>query len=186
MHIRPATPADLIHLTEIDGTVESLEYLHLERSGEGLSSSWALQPRPLRSKLIQPNPMDDERRFALKQIITGADEGVALVAEHEEMPVGLVVAQPDPSHGTLKLMDLRVDYDLRREGIATVLVYQVLQHAKDQEFRAVVAETRTSNFPMNSLLQKLMFEISGVDTHRHSNHDMVKESATLFWYATIT
>ena len=28
-------------------------------------------------------------------------------------------------------------------------------------------------------------EMTGVDTHRHSNHDMVKESATIFWYAAL-
>jgi hypothetical protein len=35
------------------------------------------------------------------------------------------------------------------------------------------------------MLHKLAFEIAGVDTHRHSNHDMVKEAATIFWYAAM-
>ena len=37
MEIRPLLPADLSDLAEIDGTVESSEYLHLERTAEGLS-----------------------------------------------------------------------------------------------------------------------------------------------------
>jgi ribosomal protein S18 acetylase RimI-like enzyme len=66
-----------------------------------------------------------------------------------------------------------------------VLVFQVIQAAKDAELRAVFAETRTSNVPAGKLLQKLSFEVAGIDTHRHSNHDMVKEVATVFWYAPV-
>jgi ribosomal protein S18 acetylase RimI-like enzyme len=185
MHIRPATAADLERLADIDGTVESSEYLHLDRSGEGLSVSWRLDLRPLRQKLIERNPIDDECRFVLKQIVSGAEEGLALVAEHEQTPVALAVAQVRPELRTVHLTDLRVDYDYRRQGIATVLVYQIIQYAREHELRAVSAETRTNNLPANRLLQKLAFEIAGIDTHRHSNHDMVKESATLFWYAAL-
>ena len=185
MHIRPATAADLSHLTELDGTIESLEYLHLERTGEGLAAGWKLEPRPLRSKSIESNPMTDDQQFLLKQIVSGADEGLVLVAEHEELPVAVVVAQTQHEHQTMKVLDLRVDYDMRRQGIGSVLMFQVMQHAKDQELRAVAVETRTGNTPINRLLQKLAFEIGGVDTHRHTNHDMVKESATLFWYAAM-
>src|SRR5438046_75487 len=98
MHIRPATPADLERLPDIDGTIESTDYLHLERLGEGLSVGWKLEQRPLRSKLIEANPLNDEQQFLLKQVA---------------------------------------------------------------------------------------IEMTGGDTHRHSNHDMVKESATIFWYAPL-
>lgn len=185
MHIRPATIADLERLADIDGTIESSQYLHLERSGEGFSTSWKLDLRPLRSKLIERNALDNERWFIIRQILSGADEGLVLVAEHEEAPVALAVAQPRPQYGTMHLIDLRVDYDFRRQGVATVLVYQIIQHAREKALRAVSAETRTCNLPANQLLQKLSFEIAGIDTHRYSNHDMVKESATIFWYAAL-
>ena len=110
---------------------------------------------------------------------------MALVAEHDEAPVALALAQVRPAHQTMHLLDLRVDYDMRRQGVGTVLMFQIIQAARDAELRAVSAETRTSNVPASKLLQKLSFEIAGIDTHRHSNHDMVKESATLFWYAAM-
>ncbi|HEY7088914.1 MAG TPA: GNAT family N-acetyltransferase [Tepidisphaeraceae bacterium] len=185
MHIRPAAPADLEFVADIDGTIESSDYLHVERSGEGLSIGWKLESRPLRSKLIAPNPMTDEAMLLLKQIVTGADEGIALVAEHEGAPVALALAQPRPEFGSIHLHDLRVDYDHRRQGIATVLVYQVIQQARDTGLRAVSAESRSNNFPAAKLLQKLAFELAGLDTHHHTNHDLVKESATLFWYAAL-
>jgi ribosomal protein S18 acetylase RimI-like enzyme len=185
MQIRPATASDLSFLEDIDGTIESSEYLHLEQAGEGLATSWKLDPRPLREKLIQSNALGDDRTFLLRQFVTGADEGLALVAEHNEAPVALALAQVDPMRGIMNLLELRVDYDVRREGIGTVLVYQVIQSARERELRAVSTETRTNNNPMNRLLQKLSFQISGIDTRRHSNHDMVKEQATLFWYAAL-
>ncbi len=185
MQIRPATPADLDRLRDLDATVESTQLLFLERSGAGVTSAWRLEPRPLREKLIDPNALDDEQAFALRQIVTGTDEGVALVAEHEDQVVGLALAQTDPAHGTMRVLDVRIDYDVRRQGLGTVMAYQIVERARQQGLRAVVAETRANNFPANQFFQKLAFELSGFDASRHSNHDLVKETATLFWYAAL-
>jgi RimJ/RimL family protein N-acetyltransferase len=185
MEIRPVTAADFEALAEIDATVESSQYLHLDRGGEGLNRQWSIEQRPLRTKLIEPNPLSDEHRFLIRQIAGGIDEGIAVTVEHDGEPVALLLAQAEAYHGTLRLLDLRVDYDHRREGLATALVYQLIQAARDTELRAVAAETRANNFPANQLLAKLGFELAGLDTQRHSNHDLVKESVTLFWYAAL-
>ena len=185
MEIRPLRPQDLEALSEIDATVDSTEYLHLEQSGEGLSVAWKLEKRPLRQKQIQPNPIDEQNAFALKQIATGADEGFALLAEHEGAPVALLLARPDYPGNTLHLLDLRVDYDHRREGLATAMIYQAINHAREAQFRAVTADVRANNVPANQLLLKCAFDLSGIDTKRHSNHDVVKEAATLIWYAAL-
>src|SRR5688572_18586768 len=111
MQIRPAIAADLDRLADIDGTIESARYLHLERSGGGLAIGWKLEERPLRQKMIEPNALDDERRFLLRQVLTGADEGLALVAEHDDTVVAALVAQADVPTSRLRILDLRVDYD---------------------------------------------------------------------------
>jgi ribosomal protein S18 acetylase RimI-like enzyme len=185
VEIRPITPQDLGSLADIDATVESTEYLHLDQSGEGLNISWKIEKRPLRQKLIQSNPISQDNAFALKQITTGADEGFALMAEHDDTPVAALIARPDYSTGTLHLLDLRVDYDHRRQGLATVMLYQAINYARQAGMRAVAAEIRANNVGANQLLLKCAFELSGIDTKRHSNHDMVKESATLIWYAAL-
>jgi ribosomal protein S18 acetylase RimI-like enzyme len=185
MQIRPATPADLDALAEIDGTIESSGYLHLDAAGEGLAHSWRLEERPLREKLIEPNRLSDEAAFLAKQIVTGADDGVVLVAEYDEGIVAMAVAQRRVETGALHVHDLRIDYDLRRQGMGTALVYQVIGQAREGEMRAVSVETLTNNLPANQLLAKCGFELSGVDTRRRSNHDVVKEAATLFWYAPL-
>ena len=186
MNIRPAVPSDLEWIAEIDSVIESSDYLHLERTGEGLAAAWRLEPRPLREKQIAANPLSDDTAFTLKQIVTGTDEGVAIIAEHDEKAMALLLAQRRPEFGTIELIDLRVDFDVRRQGIATVLLFQLIQAAKDQDCRAVTCKTLTNNTPAARLLLKTGWELSGLDTRRFTNHDWVEERATLIWYCEVT
>ncbi len=186
MDIRPAVASDLLLIEEIDCVIESNEYLHIDRSGEGMSLSFRLEKRPLRETLILPNAFDDETGFALKQIASGMDEGVCRVAQHEDRIVAMMLAQSNPVLGTMKVLDIRVDYEFRRQGLATVLLYQLIEEAKQADLRAVSILTKTNNAPAAAMLEKLGFELSGLDTRRHSNHDLVKESATLIWYYAIS
>src|SRR5688572_18970135 len=115
MQIRPVTVDDLARLQEIDGTVESTRYLHLDYAAgeEGLTFAWRLEERPARQKLIESNRLDDDATFTLKSVVSGAEEGLALLIEHDEEPVAMLLARPEPAAGTLRLVDLRVDYDYR-------------------------------------------------------------------------
>lgn len=185
MTIRPAVTADLDDIAEIDGTVESTEYAHVElmtgEAGTGFKFDW----RPTREKLILSAPLDTDAAFTLQQIVTGNDEGVVSLAEHDGRLAGMLMAQADASRGVMAVLDLRVDYDYRRQGIATVLLYQLIETARDADLRAAYATTRTNNAPAAKLLDKLGWELSGIDTKRHDNHDLVKEQATLMWYYVI-
>ena len=147
--------------------------------------SWRLELRPLREKLIQSNPLSEDHRFALRQIVGGIDEGLALMAEHEGQPVGLLLARPNHDARTLELLELRVDSDLRRQGLGMAMLYQAINRARELELRAVSAQTLANNFPASQLLLRCSFDLAGLDTRRHTNHDMVKESATLLWYASL-
>jgi ribosomal protein S18 acetylase RimI-like enzyme len=185
MELRPVTLADLTLLSEIDGTIASTDYLHVERSGEGFAATWKLHERPLRERLVRSNPIDEERAFDLKSIVSGANEGIALMAEHDGVPVALAAAMPDPSRGVLRILELRVDFDQRRQGLGSALLYKIIHEARTRELRAVMAETTTDNHPANLLFLKCGFEIAGLDERRSSNHDLVKESVTLIWYASL-
>jgi GNAT superfamily N-acetyltransferase len=185
MEIRVMTAGDLWAIRDIDATVESSQYLHIERAGEGLAFSWKTQLRPLREKRVHRHALDDEREFAIKQIVIGAEEGIALVAEHEGKPVATAAAMPDRSAGVLRLIDVRVDFDFRRQGLASAMLFRMIQEARQSELRAVMARSAADDFPALQLLGKLGFEPAGLDTHYHSNHDLVKESVVLFFYLTL-
>src|SRR5436309_3227888 len=104
MQIRPATIEDLGALVEIDGTIESTHYLHLEQSGEGANQNWRLEERTLRETLIEANRLGDEAGFIAKQIFSGGEEGVVLVAEHEDQIVAALVAQRRNDAGTMQIV----------------------------------------------------------------------------------
>jgi RimJ/RimL family protein N-acetyltransferase len=150
-----------------------------------LAVAWKLEQRPLREKRILPNRLDDDLKFTLRQVVTGADEGFALLAEHEGQKVALLLAQPQPQVGTLRLLDVRVDYDFRREGLATAFLFQAITEAREKGLRAVTAETLTDNLPVARLLSKCGFDLAGLDAQRRSNHDLVKEAASLLWYVSL-
>ncbi|HEV7297862.1 MAG TPA: GNAT family N-acetyltransferase [Tepidisphaeraceae bacterium] len=185
MVIRPATAADVNFVNDIDATLEAAHYLHVDRAGEGLGRSWRLEPRPLRERAIRSYPLSEDAAFTLKQVASGADDGLALVAEHNEQLVALMLAQPDVARQTLRLIDLRVDYDFRRQGLATAMLFSAISHARETQLRAVATETLTDNQPAAAMLVKSGFELAGIDDHRNSNHDLVKETVTLFWYAAM-
>jgi N-acetylglutamate synthase-like GNAT family acetyltransferase len=182
MQIRPAVADDIRNLSEIDGTIEALQYLHVDRSGEGVNISWKIEPRPMRSKLIEPNHLTGELISSLRHVVGEIEDGAALLAEHEGQPVGLVLAQIRHEAGTLEIVDLRVDYDLRRQGVGSALLFEIIKSAREKELRAVSAPILSNNLPAAEFLAKSGFELMGLDTHRHSNHDLVKEAVSIFWY----
>ena len=183
MDIRPTTPADLDAVADIDGTIEATQYLHVDLSGEGTAMTWKIEERPLREKMIGANRLADDDLFTLEQIVAGADEGLALAAEHDGVIVAHLFARVDHGNKTLRIVDVRVDYDYRRQGVGLAMLFQAVQHAREQQLRAVMATTQTSNLPAARFLSKAGFDITGLDTRRITNHDLVKERVTLFWYS---
>jgi ribosomal protein S18 acetylase RimI-like enzyme len=185
MEIRPVRPGDLDRLIDIDGTIESTHYLHVDQSAEGVAAAWRIEERPLRDRKMDRNAATDESNFLLKQIVGGVEDGVALLAEHDQLNVAILVARQEPEFGTMRLVDLRVDFEHRRQGVGSAMVYQVIAESKSRELRAISAETRTDNFPAAKFLLKCGFDLAGLDSRRRSNHDLVKEAVTLFWYASL-
>jgi N-acetylglutamate synthase-like GNAT family acetyltransferase len=185
MQIRPATVSDLDHLIDLDGTIESSRYLHVERAGEGLAMSWRVEERPLREKRVDANAVEDDRRFALRQVLAGIEEGIAVAVDHDGVLTGLAAARLNAQRQTLELIDLRVDYEYRGQGLGSALLYQVINRARETGMRAVTAITLTNNLPGARFLSKSGFDLAGVDTHFASNHDLVKEAVALLWYAAL-
>lgn len=178
-------PTDLDALADIDATIESRDYLHLMREVEEgeARGAWRFEERPLAETLIEANRLDDERRFLYRQVVSGLDEGQAIVLEGEDPPLlAAALTRPVVERRVLHLADLRVDYDHRRQGFATAILFRVISEAREGDMRALYVETRANNLPAQSLLRKVGFELGGLDERRHTNHDLLKESATLLWY----
>ena len=152
-----------------------------------MATVWRAEQRPLRETLIEPNRLGEEALFIYRQVVKGVEEGIALVVEVDSRPAAALVAVPRPHVGTFELLDLRVDYDYRRQGFATALMYQFLGALRGRdEVRAVYAEVRANNTPAQELLARMGFELSGFDERRRTNHDLVKEATALLWYLELS
>jgi ribosomal protein S18 acetylase RimI-like enzyme len=185
MDIRPIRPGDLDRLIDIDGTIESNDYLHVDQAGEGMAVTWKIERRPLRERKMDRNAPTDEMQFLLKQVVTGVEEGLAMLAEHDGINVAVLLGRIEPEFGTLRIVDLRIDFEHRHEGLGSAMIYKAISDARERQMRAVVVDTRTDNVPAAQLLSKCGFELSGLDTRRNTNHDLVKEQVTLHWYASL-
>lgn len=187
MQIRPLRPADLDLIDEIDATIDSIRYRHVERVADGDKTRFAVEERPLPAKRVEPNPIDDDLRFSLKQTAADIEDGLALVAEHDDVPIAALLARVALDDPTLvEIVDVRVDFDFRRQGLASAMLFQAITFARDKEARAIRAAARSSNDAGNRLLAKLSFELAGIDTFKSTNHDLVKEQTTLLWYLALT
>lgn len=186
MDLRPLGPADVDLLRDIDATSESTRYLHVDESGQELGLTWRLEERPLREKRLAPHALTDDQLFLARQIASGHIEGLALTMDYDGDLRALLLATFETDRKLLQVVDVRVDLDLRRQGIATALIYQAVQAAHERELRALHAVTVSDNVPAARFLTRVGFKLAGLDTLRSSNHDLVKEQAALLWYQPIT
>jgi ribosomal protein S18 acetylase RimI-like enzyme len=182
MEIRPMTAADLPAVQDIDATLESDQFIHLLRQGEGLSLTWKLETRRLPQPRTHRNALTEDSLFTIRQIIAGVEDGPALVAEHDSQIIASAAAQIDIAQRVSRMIDLRVDFESRRQGLASAILFQIIHDARQRNMRAVSAQAASDNFPVIQLLGKSNFELTGFDTHFQSNHDLLKDSVTLFWY----
>ena len=65
------------------------------------------------------------------------------------------------------------------------MIYQAISESRARGLRRIAAQTRTDNFPAARFLLESAFDLTGLDTRRYTNHDLVKETVTLFWYASL-
>ena len=125
----------------------------MEKSGEGFAQNWKIDQRPLREKLIQPNAIDDETRFSMKQIVGGIEDGLAIVAEHEGVVVASLVAELQPENSTMRLIDLRVDFD-RAPGPGFGPSVSIHPANEGNGIARRSAQTKTNNLPAANFLLK--------------------------------
>ena len=164
---RSMTPDDLDDLAEIDAAYDVERVLDVERDGDDadpLLTPWRPGWRELDEPRVVANRVEGDVEFAYRQVARGIEEGVALRLDADGLPVAAAVAVLDPAAGVLRLIDLRVDYDARREGYGTTTLYAVVAAAREREdVAAVVAEVGGEAAAMLGLLVKSGFAVVGLD-----------------------
>jgi ribosomal protein S18 acetylase RimI-like enzyme len=105
-----------------------------------------------------------------------------LVAEEDGRLIAFLDAELEPWRGVLKVFNLLVDEQYRRQGIGTNLMQKALDFAIDSKCRAISVEAQATNWPALSFYTKMGFEICGVDDHLYTNRDLERKEVALFLY----
>ena len=98
--------------------------------------------------------------------------GGFLVAEVDDEVRGYVDVLPQPWQGIGWVANLAVEQAYRRRGIATALMRNAGQWAREQGLQGMVVEATTKNYPAICLYQKLGFKFCGFNDHYYTNQDI--------------
>jgi len=101
--------------------------------------------------------------------------GICLAAVRADRVTGYMVCSR--SDTVWHVMNIAVDPDRRREGIATVMLEKLFESA-DREGEQYTLEVRTSNAPAIAMYERFGFRSAGV--RRGYYHDN-KEDALIMW-----
>jgi streptothricin acetyltransferase len=58
---------------------------------------------------------------------------------------------------------------------------RVIRWGRCQGLRAISLETQTNNWPACRFYQRFGFQLTGIDDHYYTNHDMADKEIALFW-----
>jgi len=188
------TAADVARLAEIDSNFDSAVYLDLVKEAHGLQVSWRLLERPLEPPFVCTDFDFDEQEQREVGHRLEAGNGLWLVAEVPPLVplpqrgrgtggqlVGMVDVQRREWNKSAWVWNIAVDRAYRAQGIGAQLMQRVIAWGRREGLRAIVLETQTNNWHACRFYQRLGFQLSGIDDHYYTNHDIANKEVALFW-----
>ena len=182
MEYKPLVQDSIPRLEEIRTDYVSDRYLRVTKTGDGLQVGFALRieelEQPFRSQGI--SIIREKDKDLIKSRMAG--QALQLVVEENGRLVGLLDAEVESWRRILKVWNLLVDEEYRRQGIGTALMRRAHEFARENDCRAISAETQTTNWPALSFYLKMGFRVCGVDDHSYTNRDVERKEVALFLY----
>jgi len=167
IEIRPAVSADLPVLANLDHSYQSDYAWQMDvQADSGQFNIHFRQVRlPRAAKILYPRNME----LLLSERLS---DSIILSAIMEGIPIGYLRIKDNFLPGTVWVMDGAVHVQVRRKGIATALLLAAQDWAAQRNFRRIVCEMQSKNFPAIRVMQKLGFEFGGYSDHYYSNQDI--------------
>lgn len=165
--LRPALSAEIPRLAAFNHTVKSDYVWQLNLNKEEGEIKVELRevrlPRPVQVQY----PRD---QFSL------ADEwkknAQTFVAVAGGAPLGYIRVLEQESAGSVWILDLVVETEARRKGVATALIHKIEQWARERRNRQLFIEMSSKNHPIIGLVKKMGFEFSGYNDHYYFTQDV--------------
>ena len=182
MEYKPLMQDSIPRLEEIRADYVSDRYLRVTKTGDGLQVGFALRieelEQPFRSQGI--SIIREKDKELIKSRMAG--QALQLVVEENGRLVGLLDAEVESWRRILKVWNLLVDEEYRRQGIGAALMRRAQEFARENDCRAISAETQTTNWPALNFYLKMGFRVCGVDDHSYTNRDVERKEVALFLY----
>lgn len=183
---RQLTEAHIARLPEIRADYVSDRYLRVRRSGHGLEVRFSLHveklEEPFRSQGYGIIRDKDQAQIRSRM---GA-QALQLVVEHNRRLIAVLDAAIESWRNVLKVWDLLIDEGYRLQGIGTGLIKRAKEFGMENDCRAVVVETRTTNWPALNFYLKMGFHICAVDDHFYTNLDIDRKEVALFMHRELS
>jgi ribosomal protein S18 acetylase RimI-like enzyme len=185
VRVRPMTTEDVARLTEIDANFNSPLYLDVVKEAQGLNVTWRLIERPLDKPFVCTDFVFDarERRDIGRRLKSG--QGLWLVAEAVESRskrlVGMLDVERQAWRAAGWVWNVAVDRACRGQGLGRELLGRAIKWGQSQDLRAIMLETQTNNWPACCFYRRLGFQLTGLDDHFYTNHDVANKEVALFW-----
>jgi ribosomal protein S18 acetylase RimI-like enzyme len=190
VHIRPMTAKDVTRLSEIDPNFESPTYLDVVKELDGLNATWRLVQRTFDTPFVCTDyDFDEHECQRIKRRLKSGD-GLWLVAETVGLEgaaggagrlIGMVDVKRDGWREAGFVWNIAVDRTHRRHGLGRELMERVVEWGRREGLRAIILETQTNNWPACHFYHRFGFELSGIDDHFYTNHDVANKEVALFW-----
>ena len=168
VQIRPVMKDDLESLKLISTTYSSSRVWQLERPADdgGMGSLFREVRLPRDARIEYPR--------SAGQIFWGFDQNkdLFLTAVMDGIPVGYLHLSNEVAPQTAWVKDWVVREDLRRRGIGATLLLAGQEWSAEADYRRIVVEMQSKNYPAICLVRKLGFEFSGFSDQFYSNQDI--------------
>ena len=165
--IRPASPNDLTRLMALDHSSFSdyVWQLELRREAGQLTSSFREVRLPRTVTVTYPrDPMSLSEQWNKR-------DGL-LVATEEATPVGYIGMVEDRTSMLIRVTDIVVHPERRRQGVATSLLTAAQSWAMDRGIQRMILEMQSKNYPCIRLAQKFGYEFCGYNDQYYPTQDV--------------
>jgi len=95
-----------------------------------------------------------------------------LVAELDQRPVGYIKVQTEQNTRVARVTDVVVSASMRRQGIASGLVYAAMNLISYRKYYAMILEMQSKNDPAICMASKLGFKFCGFRDHYYPNDEL--------------
>lgn len=166
MEIRLADLADLNACVALDDSFETEYVWQMEERHESGGINVTFRQTRL------PRPMKVSGNISRDAFLANFQNGGIFFVADEGGVRGFVDFMPSPWNQVVQVNNLLVAPTHRRRGIGVKLMRAAIDWARQQQFRVMLLDTSTKNFPAICFYQKLGFAFCGFNDRLFPNRDI--------------